>query len=98
MGQKGQEEALMSPGSGPEGVAVFPQMRSQQDNHHCTNDATLLEPKGNLSEDTCDPDRSMAGQIPLRNVYDIGTCLARCSKENHPWPMPPEDKAANLGS
>lgn len=36
MGQKGQEEALMSPGNGPKGVAVFPQMRSQQDNHPCS--------------------------------------------------------------
>lgn len=36
MGQKGQEEALMSPGNGPKEVAVFPQMRSQQDNHHCS--------------------------------------------------------------
>lgn len=62
------------------------------------NDATFLEPKGNLLEDICDPERSMACQILLRNTYDIGTLLARCSMKSHPRPIPPADEAANLGS
>lgn len=33
MGQKGQGEALKSPGNDPKGAAVFPRMRSKQDNH-----------------------------------------------------------------
>ena len=60
--------------------------------------AALLEPKGNLLEDICDPERSMAGQVPLKNTSDFGTLLAQHSKKSHPWPIPPEDEAANLDS
>lgn len=62
------------------------------------NDAILLEPKGNLLEDTCDPDRSMAGQIVLRNTYDIGIFLAQHPQKFHSWPIPPEVEAGNLAS
>jgi len=98
MDQKGQRETLMSPGNGSKGATVFLRWGASKTTIITLNYAALPELKGNLLEDICDPERSMAGQIPLRDTYSIGPLLARHSKKSHHRPIPPEDETANLSS
>lgn len=90
--------AITSPGSGPNAVVAFPLWEANRTTTLKANDAALLEPKGNLSEDICGTKRSMAGQILLRDTCDIGTLLAAALQGKLPWPMLPEDESARLGS